>query len=268
MLGWVCSPPALPPSSWELGLCVTAWVCVTACICHLREGPLSVAGAASVALLQCWWLFCAFSGGGRGPCGGCRLQLELGAAGFLLPGWRGARGSPRGWLDGEALLSLSQKSHPFCRSCWEIQVWAQPHKNDANPPKAAAAPAALPLLPPLPGSFLGAVPPQHLPCECHQGWGPGARLGLGGISKLSLFQPPSTSPRCPTEFQQVSDSMLGSTCSVPGVGNVHSLDEATFGSLVATEPSILSHSALQGYFPQCSLFNGMRNEEFKLWFPD
>lgn len=87
LLGWVCSPPALPPSSWQLGLIrVTACLCVTDRVCHLQERPLSVAGAASVALLQCWWLFCAFWGMGGVPgAGTSRIPPAP-----LRTGWTGA----------------------------------------------------------------------------------------------------------------------------------------------------------------------------------
>lgn len=157
----MCSPPAPCPTTvpllMELGRCVTAWG-----LCHLQEGPLSVAGAASVALLQCWWLFCAGPGGGWGPCGGCSVQLELGFLqeqkppglilsspfpaehrmemcwGLLMWGWRRRSTS--------LLQELSPVSALLCVCCtsvlpstasWEMEMWTQPHKNGANPPKAA-----------------------------------------------------------------------------------------------------------------------------------
>lgn len=152
-------------------------------ICHLQEGALSVAAAAAVALLQCWWLFCAGSGGGQGLCGGwnfSRSFQEQDTPGSILhcppalsqpsTGWRCARG----WMDGEA---WPRRSTALLRELPPVSVWAA-MGNEKSTQKwcksskscsrvCSTAPA------PVPPSHLskagfgccGAEPPQDLPSE-------------------------------------------------------------------------------------------------------
>lgn len=102
------------------------------------EGPPSVAGAVSVALLQCWWLFCAGSGVAGGPCGGCSVQLLLPLLELGLLQELPAAGTTR--------IHPALLSSPFPAECrmemcrglpmWEWMRWrspAQPVPEDPHP---------------------------------------------------------------------------------------------------------------------------------------
>lgn len=214
------SLPGGSVTSPECGWCGFALVLV-ASLCWLG----GVSGVPVGAAVSSWsWNFSRSSKHQDSslPCSPAHSQLRNGDG---MEKW--------GWMDGEAPLSLPQKIHlpsPGIVSClsldcsaslvqqsWETKVWTRAHKNGANPPRAAS----------------GCVAQiQHLPCSSHlcRAWfwvlwsHPRVQLllsgpvgvtkaglgGLGGISKLVLFQPPHIAPS--PAFQQSSDSTLVSTC--------------------------------------------------------
>lgn len=155
-----------------------------------------------------------------------------------------------------------RRSHPFCRHCWEIQVWAQPHKNDANPPKAAPDPAALPLLPPLPSSFLGAVQQSH-PSTSPVG------VTRAGDLLQGLAWEGSPSSACSKPLPPAHSIPAGLIpCWVPCAVSSWCRKYPPLATWWPLNPPSSHTQPCRVIFPQCSLFNGMRKEEFKRCFPN